>query len=357
MNEKKKIKVLIVAPQYPLVGGQAVQASRILEKFGSDDEVEAHLQPVNPRFLPALQKITGARTIVTSIKYIFDLLVKIPKYDVIHIFSASYFSFILAPAPAILIAKLFGKKTILNYRSGEAGDHLENWKRTAIPVIRRADSIVVPSGYLVDIFEKFGLRAKAVFNFVDTEKLKFRKREKFKPVFLSNRNFEELYNVACILRSFRIIQDQIPDAKLIIVGDGKEKRALENLAQELELENYEFRGQVSPDEMGRIYDEADIYLNSPNIDNMPNSVIEAFYSGIPVVSTNAGGIPYIVENSATGILVETDDHAALAAGALKLLEDEGSAAAIAARAKEESKKYLWESVRWKWVDEYKTLAK
>lgn len=357
MSETRKIRVLIVAPQLPLVGGQAIQAARILEKIGSEDEIEIDLQPINPRFFPTLQKIRYLRTILTSIKYNLDLLFRIPKYDLIHIFSASYFSFILAPTPAILIAKLFGKKTILNYRSGEAEDHLENWKRTAIPIIRLADSIIVPSGYLVDVFSKFGLEAKAIFNFVDTEKMIFRKRENLRPIFLSNRNFEELYNVGCILRAFSIIQDRFPGAKLIMVGDGKENEKLRAQAEELDLRNCEFRGQVSPEEMGKIYDEADIYLNSPNIDNMPNSIIEAFYVGIPIVSTNAGGIPYIVEQGKTGILVAINDEKALAAEAIKLLEDNDLAFEIATRGKEESQKYTWESVRGKWLEEYKTLAK
>ncbi len=357
MSLPKKIKVLIVAPQLPLVGGQAIQAARILEKFRSEDEIEIDFLPINPRFFPALQRIRFLRTILTTFKYAIDLLVRVPKYDVIHIFSASYFSFILAPTPAILIAKLFGKKTILNYRSGEAEDHLENWKRTAIPIIKLADSIVVPSGYLVDVFSKFGLEAKSIFNFVDTEKLLFRQRENLRPVFLSNRNFEELYNVGCVLRAFKIIQKRFPDAKLVIVGDGAENENLRALAGELKLSNCEFRGQVSPQEMGKIYDEADVYLNSPNIDNMPNSIIEAFYAGIPVVSTNAGGIPYIVEQRKTGVLVPINDEKNLAAEAIALLEDNDMALEIASRAKEESRKYIWESVRGKWVEEYKILAK
>jgi hypothetical protein len=68
---------------------------------------------------------------VTSLLYVATLLAKVRKYDVVHVFSASYFSFVLAPTPAILIARLYGKKVLLNYHSGEAEDHLERWQRTA----------------------------------------------------------------------------------------------------------------------------------------------------------------------------------------------------------------------------------
>ena len=356
MNASKPIKVLIVAPALPLLGGQTVQAQRLLEKFRADEtHLQVDLQPINPSFFPALQKIKYLRTVLTTVKYLFDLLVKIPRYDVIHIFSASYFSFLLAPTPAVLIARIFGKKTILNYRSGEAEDHLKRW-RTAIPIIRLFDKIVAPSGYLVDVFAKFDLPAEAIFNFVDTKKYIFRRRDPLVPVFLSNRNFEELYNVGCILRAFAVIQQKYEDAKLIIAGDGAEREKLQLLAKNLKLENVEFLGRVSQKQMPELYNRADVYLNSPNIDNMPNSIIEAFAAGTPVVSTDAGGIPYIVENGETGLLVAINDHEALAREAIQLIEDNEQAQKIIAAAKENCVKYSWENVRGDWLDIYQTLA-
>lgn len=353
---KGKIKVLIVAPTAPLVGGQSVQAQRLLKRFRAETDLEIDLQPINPKFFPRLQKINYVRTFLTSLKYVFDLLRKIPRYDVIHIFSASYFSFVLAPTPAVLIAKLFGKKTILNYRSGECEDHLRRWRKTAIPTIKLFDSVITPSNYLVDVFAKFGIKAVSISNFVDTEKFIFRERKFLRPVFLSNRNFEPLYNVACILRAFALIQKRCAGAKLIVVGDGSEKENFHKLAAELNLKNVEFTGAIAPSEMPQMYDAADIYLNSPNIDNMPGSVIESFAAGLPVISTNVGGIPYIVTNGETGILVEVDDHEKLADEAVKILEDEQTAQKIIAKARAECVKYSWEKVRSKWLELYTELA-
>lgn len=352
---KKPLKILIVAPALPLVGGQTVQAQRLLEKFQTETDLEVDLQPINPPFLPKLQKIKYVRTFLTSIKYIFDLFVKIPRYDVIHIFSASYFSFLLAPTPAVLIAKLFRKKTILNYRSGEAEDHLRRWK-SAIPIIHLFDKTIVPSGYLVDVFAKFDLKAETIFNFVDTSKFVFRERNPLKPVFLSNRNFDELYNVGCVLRAFSIIQKEFPEAKLIVAGDGAEKEKLLHLAKELDLKNVEFVGRISPERMPEFYNQADIYLNSPNIDNMPNSIIEAFAAGMPVVSTNAGGIPYICKSGETALLVETEDFEGLAREAVRLLEDNELAQKIIANANQECVKYSWENVREKWLKTYRKCS-
>jgi L-malate glycosyltransferase len=293
---------------------------------------------------------------LTSVKYIADLFLKIPKYDIIHIYSASYFSFLLAPTPAILVSRLFRKRTILNYHSGEARDHLSRWRRTAIPTIRLFDTVITPSGYLVDVFKDFELSAKSIFNFVDTDRFRFRERKLIQPVFLSNRNFEAHYNVSCSLRAFSRIQQALPEARLIVVGDGPEKEKLHSLANELRLQNVEFVGRIPPEEMPMIYDRADVYLNSPSVDNMPVSIIEAFACGLPVVSTNSGGIPYIVENGMTGLLADDNDHRGLADAALLLFEDTGLANRLAAAARDEVRKYSWENVRKEWQQSYLELV-
>ena len=350
-----RLRVLIVAPSLDILGGQAVQASRLLARLGKESALSVSFLPHNPR-LPApfdkLQSIKYVRTIVTSLLYVALLLARVRKYDVIHIFSASYLSFLLAPTPAILIAKLYGKRVVLNYRSGEAEDHLKRWGRTALPVLRLADRIAVPSGYLVDVFRQFDLEAHSVFNFVDTERFRFRRREPLRPVFLSNRNLEPMYNVACVLRAFAIIQQRFPEARLTVAGDGSQRAELESLSQELNLRDLRFRGRIAPEHMHELYDAADIYLNSSNIDNMPGSIIEAFASGLPVITTDAGGIPYIVTDEDTGLLVRCGDHRGLAERAIRLLENDALASKIIARAHEECRKYRWEAVRNDWFNLY-----
>ena len=109
--------------------------------------------------------------------------------------------------------------------------------------------------------------------------------------------------------------------------------------------------------MPRLYDEADIYLNSSEIDNMPLSIIEAFSCGTPVVTTDPGGIPYILENERTGLLVPQRDPEALAAAAMRLLEDPALAGRVIANARAECERYTWEATRDQWVDLYTGLAK
>lgn len=354
---KQPVRVLIVAPSLGILGGQAIQASRLIAHFQKEDSLRVGFQPIDPRLpgvLSHLQRIKYVRTIVTSVAYILGLLARAPQYDVIHIFSASYASFVIAPTPAILIARLFGKPSLLNYRSGAADDHLKRW-RTARPTMRLVQRIIAPSGYLVDVFARHNLRAEAIFNFVDTSRFRFRRRAPLAPRFLSNRNHESHYNVACILRAFRLVQNEFQDASLTVAGDGVERVALEGLSRELKLQNVSFIGRVKPEDMPALYDAADIYLNAPDWDNMPGSIIEAYAAGTPVVTTNAGGIPYIVTHEVTGLMVDCNDHEAMAREAKRLLRDAAFADRIALAAHAECRKYAWESVRAAWLRLYHTM--
>jgi L-malate glycosyltransferase len=355
----RPLRVLLVGPSTDILGGQAVQLERLLARFREEPELEVGFVPVNPRLpgpLRRLQAIKYVRTLATSLAYWWLLARRVPRYDIIHIFSASYTSFVIAPTPALLVAKLCGKKTVLNYRSGECEDHLRRWRRTALPTVRRFDLIAVPSGYLVDVFARFGFEARAVFNFVDTRRFRFRERKPLAPRFLSNRNHEPLYNVAMALRAFALVQARHPAASLTVVGDGSQRQSLEQLARELGLRNVRFVGRVPNEQMPAFYEGADIYLNTPDIDNMPGSIIEAYAAGLAVVTTDAGGVPYIVRDGATGLVVPRGDHERMAEAALRLLADDELAQRLMTKARDECRKYSWEAVRGEWLKLYRGLA-
>ena len=356
----RPVRVCLVAPSLSILGGQAVAAQRLLERLRAVPGLEVGFVPHDPRsnaLLRLLQRVKYVRTVATSAAYVASLFRKLPAYDVVHVFSASYWSFLLAPTPAILIGKLLGKRVIVNYRSGEAEDHLRRWRRTAVPTLLRADAVVAPSRYLVEVFSRFGIGAESIANFVDPDAVRFRARAQLRPVFLANRNFQALYNVPCVLRAFAVIQARLPEARLIVVGDGPERERVHETARALALRNVEFIGAVRPEAMGRWYDEADVYLNASDIDNMPNSIIEAFACGLPVVTTRAGGIPYVVEHERNGLLVDCGDHDALAAAALRLLDDPALAQRVIAEGlRDVDEQYTWDAVRDRWTRLYQRLA-
>jgi hypothetical protein len=166
MSSPRPLRVAIVAPSLRILGGQAVQARRLLDAWAPDPEVEAWLVPINPVPRPPfnwLLDVKYVRTVVTQFLYYPLLLRQLRRADVVHVFSASYASFLLAPLPAVLIAKLYGKPVVLNYRSGEAPDHL---RRSAIArrTLKAVDLNVVPSSFLRDVFASFDISSRIVAN-------------------------------------------------------------------------------------------------------------------------------------------------------------------------------------------------
>jgi glycosyltransferase involved in cell wall biosynthesis len=305
--------------------------------------------------MAAAVQVKFLRTVVTQALYWPLLLRELRHADVVHVFSASYFSFLLAPLPAVLVAKLLGKPVVMNYRSGQAPDHLKR-SRIARAALRSVDQNAVPSRFLHDVFASFGIRSEIIPNIVDVERFRYRRRERLHPRFLSTRNFEPLYNLPCTLRAFRLVQDRYPDAELTLVGSGSQEPAVRRLAEELALRNVTFAGRVRPEDIWRYYAETDIYLQTPDIDNMPSSVLEAFASGCPVVSTNAGGVPAILTDGLHGLLVPCNDHKAAAAALLRLLEEPAVACRMAEAALETCVRYQWSSVRSQWVALYRRVA-
>jgi glycosyltransferase involved in cell wall biosynthesis len=228
---------------------------------------------------------------------------------------------------------------------------------TTIPIMRLADAIVAPSAYLVDVFARFGLRARAIHNVVELDRFRFRERRPIRPVFLVSRLLEPLYNVACVLRAFALIQQRYPDASLTVAADGWLRPQLEALARTLNLRHTKFIGFVPFEKMPEMYDATDIYLTATNIDNMPSSITECMASGVPVVTTDAGGIPYIVTHEETCLMVPRDDHEAMAAAAFRLLDDNELASSITRRAREASRTFTWPIVGRQWLQLYRDLAR
>ena len=353
------LQVALVAPTLRILGGHAVQADRLLTCWAGDSEVQASLLPINPAPptpLEPLSRVKFLRTAVTQAMYWPLLFRQLRSADIAHVFSASYWSFLLAPLPAIVVARMLGKPVIINYRSGEAPDHL---KRSAIArfVLRRANRNVVPSRFLHNVFEGFGISSEIIPDILDPDQFAFRRRETFRPRLLCTRNFEPLYNIACTLKAFALVQAAYPDASLTLVGSGSQRDALWRLASSLELRNVEFAGAVPPDDIWRYYAEADIYLQTPDIDNMPASVLEAFASGCVVVSTDAGGVPTILTDGVEGYMVPRGDYRAAAERAIRVIEDPVAARRMAAEARDSCERYRWTLVRSQWLSLYQRLAK
>jgi len=346
-------RIVIVAPSLDILGGQGIQAQALVERLAEERRVVSILR-VNPRFPSGfgwIRRIPYARTLFNEALYIPSLL-KLRSADVVHVFSASYWSFLLAPVPAMIVARALGKRVILNYHSGEADDHLSRWGLRVHPWLRLAHEVVVPSEYLRAVFARHGYHARVIPNVVDTSRFLFRKRVSLRPWLVSTRNLESHYGLDNTIGAFALVRERYPEATLTIAGYGGEEQALRRLAGSLAPGGIRFIGRVEPPQMPSLLDAADVFVNSSVVDNQPVSVLEAFASGVPVVSTPTGDIANMVRAAETGTLVPPREPAAMAKAVISLLEDPDRAAAMAQRARREVEKYSWPHVSGRWAAVY-----
>src|SRR5881628_2745457 len=352
-----KLRIAFVAPTLEILGGQGIQAAALADALRKDGWALDFI-PINPGFprgLQWLRRVPYARTLVNEALYVMRLS-SLRRADVVHVFSASYWSFLLAPAPAILAARCLGKRVVLNYRSGEADDHLARWGVLVHALLRLVDEIVVPSEYLRAIFARHGYRARVIPNVVDLRHFRYRERGALEPRLASTRNLEPHYRVDNTLEAFTLLKARYPEATLTLAGSGSDERRLRRLADSLGTGGIRFVGRVEPTAMPGLLDAADIFVNSSVVDNQPVSILESFASGLPVVSTGTGDIAAMVRDGETGLIVSPDDPAALVKAVTGLLDDPERAARIARQARAEVEKYTWARARELWVSVYSGRA-
>lgn len=348
------IRVCAVAPKY-MTGGQAIEARTLVRGFADDPDVRVELQPIDPKIPQWIARIKGVRTLARMPLYWGGMFQRFRRANVVHVFTAAFWPFLLTTTPAVLLARAMGKPVILNYRDGRAADHIDSrWVRW---VLRRADLLVFPSGFLRDLFRRFGLDGEVVYNVVDTDRFRFRRRSPLRPILLSCRLLEELYAVENTIAAFEIVRERCPAAHLIIIGDGDRRPALEAMVRERGIEGVDFHGSVPHAEVPEWFDRTDILVNSSRIDNMPHSLIEAFAAGLPVVTTPAGGIPYVIEDGRNGLFVPLDDPHAMADAVLRLLENEDLAEQLIEEGRSDcSDRYAWTAARRSWKRLYQDLS-
>jgi glycosyltransferase involved in cell wall biosynthesis len=348
------LRLAIVAPSLEILGGQGVQADALAKALTAEGHAVAFV-PINPRFprgLRWLRRIAYVRTVVNELLFLPSLR-RLRRADAVHVFSASYWSFLLGPAPAMLAARLLRKRVVLNYRSGEADDHLARWGALVHPWLRLAHEIVLPSEYLQAIFARHGYRARVIRNVVDTSRFRYRERVPLRPRLLSTRNLEPYYRVDVTLRAFALLKERYPDATLTIAGYGSEDEKLRGLAASLAVGGIRFVGKADRSALPALYDEHDVFVNSSVLDNQPVSVLEALAAGLPVVSTGTGDIAAMVRSGETGLLVPPLDPGATAEAIATLLDRPDRALLMARQANQEVQRYTWPAVRGQWEEVYR----
>ena len=233
---------------------------------------------------------------------------------------------------------------------GNLPGRLETSKRKSRDLFGNALVNVAPSHFLYDIFKAEGFENLQIIpNAVNLEMFPYKKREHFKPKLLWVRRFQERYNPMLSLEVYEKLLKLFPEAELCMVGPEKDGSLAKckAFAEKMNLP-VRFPGKMKKKEWAALSAYYDFFLNSTDIDNTPISVIEAMALGLPVISTNVDGMPYLIENGSDGLLVPPKDVDDMLNALVSLIEDQEKARQISMAAYEKVKKFDWEVVRHEW---------
>jgi glycosyltransferase involved in cell wall biosynthesis len=341
-------RVLIVAPVPPPYGGMALQAlllQRMLLNDGVPAEVLGYNRPFTPRF-QALERVPAVRTFLRAARFCFQFWISAGKADVVHILASSWLYFFLIVCPAVLIGRIRRKRVVLNYRGGDADIFLGRFGWLVKPFFQLASTVTAPSEFLASVIRRrLGLPVAIVPNIVDFSRFSYRQRKTFQPKMLVTRHLEALYGVDTVLRAFQKIQENYPEASLSIAGAGSEEGRLRQMTSSWGLNGVHFLGYLDHQRLIAVYNECDILLNGSRIDNFPGSLMEASAAGLAVVSTDAGGIPFIYEHGKNALLAGIGDWAQLAANVERILREPALGPRLAAEGAQLCRQCDWSNVR------------
>lgn len=346
MADLRGLRLCLVGPLSPPAGGMAAQTRQLADLLTASG-LKVELVQTNRPYRPAWTgRIPVLRAVARLGPYLASLWRAAGRAELFHVMANSGWAWHLFAAPAIRIASWRRVPVVVNYRGGEAADFLQRSGARVRRTMRRAARLIVPSGFLQDIFARHDMPASIVPNVVDLGR--------FKPAaeapagrlhVVVARNLEKLYDNASAIRAFAQLQSHVPQARMTIAGTGPEADALHALARSLGVESaVRFAGRLDRDAMAALYHQADISLNPSLADNMPNSVLEAMACGVPVVSTRVGGIPYLLRDGDTALLVPAADPAAMAQAMQRLHDDAGLRHALREQGQREVQRYTWARV-------------
>lgn len=259
-------------------------------------------------------------------------------------------SFVWAEAVAFALRRL-GKPYVLTLRGGSLPDFAERWPRRVRHLLRSAVRVTAPSGFLAERLRAYRADIEVLPNAVDVDRYELTIRQRVTPRMVWLRALHEIYNPVLAIDVLARIAQRHADAHLVMVGPDKDgsRRAVEQRATELGVrERVELTGGIAKRDIPPRLAAADIFLNTTNVDNTPLSVLEAMASGLCVVSTSVGGIPYLLQDRQTALLVPPSDADAMAAAVLQLLDDPSLAARLSTQARAAAEARAWTQVLGQW---------
>ncbi len=282
------------------------------------------------------------------------------EYEVAQIDLFSGPAFFWALALGWLLGHL-RKPYILTLHGGNLPDFSGRWPRLTGWLLRRAAGVTAPSGYLANALHGFRPDIEILQNAIDLERYPFRWRKRARASLVWLRAFHHIYDPQLAIRTVALLTPQFPEIQLIMAGPDKHDgsyQAAHALARSLGVETHvEFDGPIPKAAVGAAIDRGDIFLNTSKIDNHPVTLLEAMACGACVVTTLAGGVPYIAQDRVNCLSAPVGDAAGLAAAIGQLMTQPELAARVSRQARAGVEACDWPAVSARWRSLLSSAAK
>ncbi|UAB86183.1 glycosyltransferase family 4 protein [Zunongwangia sp. SCSIO 43204] len=313
--------------------------------------------PTSADILPGLLQKEGFEVYsfsskINKVSRLAEMLLKTlqlgPKVDwvIIDVYSTQNFWY------AYLCGKICKLNGILYINILHGGNLEKRLKTKYLPFFRNAEYNIAPSQFLLSKFLTSGLEnLKFIPNSIPLEEYKFKSRYELKPKLLWVRAFAEIYNPFLAIQLLEALLQDYKDAELFMVGPKKDE-SYEQCKKYVEEHNLpvHFTGKLEKQDWHQLSEQCDLFINTARIDNTPVSIVEAMALGLPVLSSNVGGIPYLIIDQEDGVLYNNADLEDLIAKTKDLLENSVKISNISLRARKKIEGFNWEIVKKLWLN-------
>jgi glycosyltransferase involved in cell wall biosynthesis len=248
--------------------------------------------------------------------------------------------------------RMLGKPYVLVLRGGNLPSYMQRQPERVARLLQSARAVAAPSGYLIEKLADCRGDIRLIPNAVETGDYLFRHRTRPAPRLVWLRSFHKLYNPAMAVEVLSRVAGEFPETTLLMVGPDKGDGTFEETvaaARRLGVEDrVEFQGTVAKKDVARWISRGDIFLNTTNVDNTPVSVVEAMACGMCIVSTDVGGVPYLLEHERDALLVPPRDPDAMAGAVRRVLTEPDLAGRLSANARLKAATFDWSAVLGEW---------
>ncbi len=207
------------------------------------------------------------------------------------------------------LLKLLGKKIVLIIHGGYIPDRIKKSPKKYITSISRADVVVCPSNFIISVLKNYGLKSLLIENVLHLNDYLFQEKKTFRPKLFWMRTFEDVYNPLMAVEVLAAFKKLYPEASMVMAGyDRGMFQQTVDLAKALNVyDSIDFPGYISRDQKNQYASDNDIYICTNMVDNAPITLVEMMMMGMPVITVDSGGIPFMVTHNYNGKMVKYND--------------------------------------------------